>query len=206
MDKKFLVGFFVAGLVTIMVISTAYAKISASGHDFSDESWSGHEICKPCHTPHNAKSNTNFDAPLWNHALTTATFETYKSPSFNATVGQPSPSSKACLSCHDGTVALNSFGSSEGSSIFAAGALRIGSDISNDHPVSFEYNSELVTKDKGLRDPTTETIASMLIGGKVECASCHDVHASKGNSAAAGGKLLVVTNSGSALCLTCHNK
>jgi len=41
----------------------------------------------------------------------------------------------------------------------------------------------------------------MLIGGQVQCASCHDVHNGSGVE-----KLLRKTNVASALCLTCHNK
>ena len=45
------------------------------------------------------------------------------------------------------------------------------------------------------------TIASeMLFGGLVECASCHDPH---DNSNA---PFLVMANTASALCLTCHDK
>ena len=37
----------------------------------------------------------------------------------------------------------------------------------------------------------------------MECASCHDVH----NTASASNQnLLLISNTASALCLTCHNK
>ena len=128
-------------------------------------------------------------------------------------VGQQSASSKACLSCHDGTVALGSFGGRT-SSVFISGSDKLGTNISNDHPVSFTYNAALATADGTLNNPTVKTVsalggktidAGMLIGHKVECASCHDVHAVKGNSAT-DIKLLLVKNTASALCLTCHKK
>lgn len=215
MLKKILIGILGLAGIGFMLMRPVFAKISGSGHDFSSANWSsGTEICKPCHTPHNAKTDTEIKAPLWNHTLSTATYKTYSSPSLNVSIGEPSASSKACLSCHDGTVALNAFGGSTGTSTFMVSDARLGSDLSNDHPVSFTYDSTLATTDGTLHDPTTKTVASLdgktvtqslLIGNKIECGSCHDVHRAKGDSQTAD-KLLVINNSGSALCLTCHDK
>jgi predicted CXXCH cytochrome family protein len=188
--------------------SAQAAGIAGSAHDFSGETWSGGQICVTCHTPHGANT-TVADAPLWNHTLTASTFTVYASGTMNATVGAPDGASKLCLSCHDGTVALDSFGgntSNTGDKL--TGSENLGTDLRNDHPISFVYNSALATTDGGLRDPSTAdsglggTIAAkMLISGKVQCASCHDVH-----NGAGVGSLLLKSNSGSALCLTCHNK
>ena len=60
------------------------------------------DICIFCHAPH----NTTGVGPLWNHALSAATYTPYSSSTLKATVGQPTGASKLCLSCHDGTVAL----------------------------------------------------------------------------------------------------
>ena len=182
-----------------------WAAITGSKHDFSGKSWNpGGEICVVCHTPHNAASTI---APLWNHAVTTATFTLYSSSTLNATMGQPAGVSKACLSCHDGTVALNSFGGTTGSEMITGKPL-LGTDLSNDHPVSFTYDTALATADKELANPSSASSglggtikADMLFSDKLECASCHDVHNGAGIS-----KLLVKSNSGSALCLTCHTK
>ena len=193
----------------------AFAKITGSGHDFSNKSWSGGEICLPCHIPHNAKANTEIKVPLWNHTVTTATFQIYSSTTLKTTtIGQPSASSRACLSCHDGTVAYNAFGSNKTGTESASGALNLGTDLSNDHPVSFTYDKNLSDADTGLYNPLTQSVAqldnktidqAMLIDHKVECATCHDVHAAKGKASNAN-LLLVVDNANSALCLTCHNK
>lgn len=213
MEKKSLFLVVIAAFTFLTVKEPAFAKISGSVHDFKGSSWnSSKEICVVCHTPHSA---TSAIAPLWNHALSTATFTAYKSDSLDATVGQPSSSSKACLSCHDGTVALDSFGGKTGQNkIYSYYSL--GTKLDDDHPVSFTYDTALATKDGGLNDPSSKTVASlggktikdsMLISGKIECGSCHDVHSGKGDSNSDGkGTLLVVKNSGSALCLTCHNK
>ena len=60
------------------------------------------EICIFCHTPHNASPA----APLWNRASSGAVYVPYDSPSLTANPGQPTGSSRLCLSCHDGTLAL----------------------------------------------------------------------------------------------------
>ena len=129
-------------------------------------------------------------------------------PVLDATTGQPDASSKLCLSCHDGTVAVDNFGDQTGGTHFLSGNSSIGTNLNDDHPISFTYDASLVSSDDGLYDPTTTnsglggTIAQdMLIGGQVQCASCHDVHNSIGVE-----KLLRKTNAASALCLTCHNK
>jgi len=182
-------------------------SISGSEHDFSGETWnSSGQICIVCHTPHNAQAVT--DAPLWNHTQTTQTFTPYSSSTLDATVGQPGNISKLCLSCHDGTVAIDSFGGSTGSNFVTGNAL-VGTDLSNDHPVGFTYDANLASTDGGLKDPTTATgitgtIANdMLFGSgnnQLECASCHNVHDNT------YGNFLIKSNAGSALCLTCHNK
>jgi predicted CXXCH cytochrome family protein len=136
------------------------------------------------------------------------------SSSLNATTAQPGGVSKLCLSCHDGTVAVDSFGGSTGT-ILATGAVLLGTDLSNDHPIGFTYDAALVSADPGLRAITTAatigtgntgTIESkMLFAGKMECASCHDVHNSTSGTAVEA-KLLKITTVQSALCTTCHIK
>jgi len=190
---------------------TAFGQIKGSAHDFSSKSWNPDgEICAVCHTPHNADITVQ-DAPLWNHEVTTQTFTVYDktvSPTLDATVGQPDGASKLCLSCHDGTVALDNFGGNTGGNNFIDSEHDLGTDLSNDHPVSFVYDATLASTDGGLFDPTTDpsglggTIKDdLLFNNKLECASCHDVHNGSGNE-----DLLRIDNTGSGLCLTCHNK
>jgi predicted CXXCH cytochrome family protein len=197
-----------ATLSLVLVAGFAGAQIAGSEHDFSGQGWGTNEICQPCHTPHNA--SIELPVVLWNHEVTAATYTLYTSPTMDATTGQPDGVSRACLSCHDGTVALDSFGGSTGTN-FIGGDANFGTDLSNDHPVSFAYTDALAGIDGGLHPPTTEpsglggTIAADMLFGlgsdQVECASCHDVH-----NAANLPSLLLKTNAGSALCLTCHAK
>lgn len=214
--KKFNALFILAVLLVCTQIGYSQT-IVGSAHDFKNAvtyAWNTTgEICIVCHTPHNSKANAgavgaDTYAPLWNHTVTaTASFTPYATTTLNATMGQPDGSSKLCLSCHDGTVALANFGTMTTGTAFIAGAKSLGTNLSDDHPVSFTYDAALVTADGGLKAITsagigTGTIAgTMLTAGKVQCSSCHDVHNGAGIA-----KLLVKSNAASALCLTCHNK
>ena len=205
----------VAAVAAVFAGSTAIGgTITGSKHDFSALGWSGGEICIACHAPHNNLSTSGL---LWNHTATSATYTLYSSSSLDATVGQPGATSisKLCLSCHDGTVAPDSFGGATGSATIAASA-NFGTNLANDHPIGFTYDAALVTLDPGLKATTTTvtigsggstktgTIAALLLtGNQMECSSCHDVH----NTFTAGTTgLLKISNAASALCLTCHTK
>jgi len=192
----------------VLFSSLSFGQIAGSAHDFTTKTWNASgEMCNVCHTPHNALAVT--DAPLWDHTVTTATFTLYSSPSMDATVGQPTGSSKLCLSCHDGTVALDNYAGETSGTTFISGVRNVGTDFSNDHPISFTYDATLATDDGDLFDPAVKLSSlggtvdeDMLLAGQVQCSSCHDVH--RGGSST--GKLLVMSNAGSALCLTCHDK
>ncbi len=183
--------------------SNAVGGITGSAHDFSGKAWnSTGEMCVVCHTPHNADTTVT-DAPLWNHGVTTTNFTLYSSSTLNATVGQPGGVSKLCLSCHDGTVALENFGGNTNGTNFAQGGALVGTDLSDDHPISITYDAALATADGELADPTGTAIDPLpLFSNKLECATCHDVH----NGAGGHPDLLRKANTDSALCLTCHLK
>ena len=161
--------------------------------------------CASCHKLHNANGGGE-SGPLWDHETTTATFTLYSSNTLNATINSPSDfGSKLCLSCHDGTVAIDSFGGATGTT-FITGPSNLDINLSNDHPISFIYNTALANTDGGLKDPESAdsglggTIQEdLLVTDMVECTSCHNIHGSN-------TKLLVMSNAGSDLCLTCHAK
>ena len=205
-------------VMTLLSFQSGFSQtIVGTAHDFKAATWNpGGQVCIVCHTPHNAKVIA--DAPLWNRQLSAQTsyvlYTSATSSTFNATTTQPDGNSKLCLGCHDGTIALEHFGTvTTGGTNFVTGTKVIGggspASISDDHPISFVYDGALVTADGGLWPTTTlsgigsGTIAStMLFAGKMQCASCHDVH----NGAGFTAGLLVKTNAQSALCLTCHKK
>jgi hypothetical protein len=67
------------------------------------------EVCVYCHTPHGA--NTTIAAPLWNRTIKNNTYKTYNelgTVTLTQPVGQPGANSRTCLSCHDGTTAIDS--------------------------------------------------------------------------------------------------
>ena len=217
--KKLLVFFSVLALV-VDFSGVSVASITGSAHDFSTLPFAGGQICLPCHTPHNAVSDA---APLWNHELSVATYTLYSSPSMDATINQPTGSSKLCLSCHDGTVAVDSFGGQTGTIFISAfGAdVDLTTDLSNDHPISFTYDAALATIDPGLFDPTativtigsgtfsrTGTISDVMLEGgtELQCQSCHSVHNDFVAGIAISDALLKISIGGSELCLACHNK
>jgi predicted CXXCH cytochrome family protein len=205
----------IVALVGLPVV--ALAGISGTSHDLSGKAWNtSGEICIVCHTPHNAPGGAG--APLWNHEITAVTdYAVYTSGTLTATdADQPGPTSLLCLSCHDGTVAVDAFGGSAGGAqTISAGAAYVGQDLSDDHPIGFTYDATLVGLDPGLRDPTTTAAniptrpgninVRMLFGAtndQMECASCHDPHATQ----AGVTNFLRKSNATSALCLTCHDK
>ncbi len=200
-------------ILVMTQITTARAELAGSAHDFSGLGFSQGQICLPCHAPHNTSTDVQ-DVPMWNHAVSTAVYNLYNSDTLDAgstagSLNQPTGPSKLCLSCHDGTIAIDAFGGNPGSQLIS-GTSNLGTDLSNDHPISFVYNTELALDDGSLRDPSTTLsgiagssgtiLTDMLFGNRMECASCHDVHNKFGQPS-----LLLKSNTASALCLTCHN-
>lgn len=209
-------------IAVLLVIAGSMAAragtITGSQHDFSLSSWSGGRICVACHTPHKADTSIT-DAPLWNHTLSTASYTLYSSPTMNATVSQPGGSSKLCLSCHDGTVAVNSFGGVTGNTNISS-ANNLTTNLKASHPIGITYDSALATADGSLHDPATHnvtigsvgqtrtgTVASVLLySGKLECSSCHDVHNTFTVGAAGSGLVKVDPAGNQGVCMACHNK
>ncbi|MBN1224861.1 MAG: cytochrome C [Candidatus Aminicenantes bacterium] len=191
-------------LCLIMCTSGAFGQISGSAHDFSSQSWSN-EICLPCHTPHNANSTVQ-GAPLWNHEVTSATFTPYTSPTMDVEAGQPQGVSKLCLSCHDGTVAVDSFGGNSGST-FINGEFNLATDLSDDHPISIDWEHQTAPpagscgKCHFVHGGQITKPFLPFFDGKIECASCHDAHNTYNLT-----KLLRLPLEGSELCFYCHGK
>jgi predicted CXXCH cytochrome family protein len=163
------------------------------------------EVCIFCHTPHKANP---LQPPLWNRSLSQANYIPYQSSSLYATVGQPTGAAKLCLSCHDGTIALGALLSEPveapfegGIRFMPPGRTLIGMDLSDDHPVSFVFDSQLAGDNGQLFDPATLTNEVRLDNNAmVQCTSCHNPHGTE------NPKFLVKTRSFSELCRTCHDK
>ena len=124
------------------------------------------EICIFCHTPHGG--NQQVAAPIWNRTVSSTSvytrFSAMNRITFDADEAPVGSVSIACLSCHDGTQAMNAVINSPGSdSIYTTGAgawsqtnfmstlnasdngsttgdiIYLGTDLRNDHPISMQY-------------------------------------------------------------------
>jgi predicted CXXCH cytochrome family protein len=205
-------GWIAAGLFACIALmsSAALAGIATSKHNLSVtgpgtvKAATEEQICIFCHAPHNSVPT----APLWNRRTPGTTYVPYTSSTNRGNPGQPTGASLLCLSCHDGTTALGDVVSRTSTITMAGGATtmpigpgRLGTDLSDDHPISFVYSATLATANGELVNPATLTGRVRLDGsGQMQCTACHDPHDDT------NGKFLVMPNQGSALCQTCHTK
>lgn len=206
------------------------------------------QVCVFCHTPHAATSGAT---PLWNRKVAgqgyTQSYVMYDSSTLDAkqiqgALNQPGGSSKLCLSCHDGTMAIGSVNVLNGQGSAAtpgtqsvtmtsggvtdspgaphkmpvgAGAAtgftrNLGTDLSNDHPISVTFDAALANRDGELRPPDGVTVGSRSPGIKpklplepipevgnqpqIQCASCHDPHIREQNEAVVGNQKFLRLN------------
>ncbi len=188
--------------LTWMVLATALAAVPTNAERVSDVRGTKHnlsvsgpgnvkalsetQVCVFCHTPHGgAPAPTGL---LWNRQLSGATYTAYQSSSIEADIAElslgPGGTSKLCLSCHDGTLAignvnvLNATGpatvalqgtAADGTMPSGAGAdtgftRRLGVDLTNDHPISFTFDAALAARDGELRAPDGVKVGNRLVG------------------------------------------
>jgi predicted CXXCH cytochrome family protein len=240
----------VATLAVVVAIAPVHAQntsiIKGGPHDLSGGSALRNtnatidgQTCIFCHTPHGGANNI----PLWNRrAPTGAAYQLYTSSTSDVTTTPTQVAasvSGACLSCHDGTIAVDvladvnglafgpavaftrqgtakstySSGTGGSNNVMSGGLPFLGTDLRNDHPVSIVYETaraatapEFVTQvvngakiTVGAANPVP-LFGSSAANATIECASCHNPH----NNAL--GNFLRKSNTGSAICLSCHIK
>jgi len=157
--------------ITSLFAGNALAGIANSLHDLGSLSSTTankvsdtDETCVFCHTPHKASSNT---VPLWNKQLTDSSgYTTYSSTTIDGTTDFTGSTSMACLSCHDGTQAMDNIVNAPGSggydatgggagglgytwslatSVDGTGTLQatalaaLSTNLGDDHPVAIQY-------------------------------------------------------------------
>ena len=230
--KKALV---IAAAVVLAVAGSASAQVAGTPHDLGTGG-AGTKVqiagagintqtCIFCHTPHGGQTT----APLWNRTLSTQTYTLYSSDTLDSTPVAPvRAATTTCLSCHDGSVALDALLNVAGNTSFGTigvlavtggvaanytgknltgGPSALGTDFSNDHPIAIIYSASgtgLVggnfTTPKKPKVGTLPLYGSGSADATVECGSCHDPHNNVNTN------FLRISNGGSALCLTCHVK
>ncbi len=107
--------------------------------------------------------------------------------------------SRHCLGCHDGTLASNVV--SQDLNAFSGAFQGTTASISSTdrgHPVGIDYRLAQLKSRGRLREPSSIDPAVKLENGQVGCTTCHDP-----NSPLRGK--LVISNTGSRLCFSCHN-
>ena len=201
-------------VVSAFVFSSAQGAVKDTKHNmnnvFGTNTIQDNQVCLPCHAPHNQPDPTL--NTLWNHVMPDQT----KYKLWDGAEGLDETSRK-CLSCHDGTVAVDSFGGGAGTQQLTGGLL--GTDLTNDHPIG-EGAIWPNPNPSYMVDPALRTAAGImplrnLADGRaaVGCTSCHEPHNRKNqanmlwvNNSGAATTVDGRAVSGSALCLNCHKK
>ncbi len=215
----------ILGVLFALWLSSARAQtgIASTLHNLSVtgpgevKSLTESQICRFCHIPHNAE----VPRALWGRSFSTAEYETAQiAGARGARVPAPQPdgSSRLCLSCHDGTIALGEL-AGRGKSVDMAGTQRlapghkgfIGTDLSGNHPISFvvaegDPSATELGSDMGLK-PLSLIRESRDVRlddeGKMQCTTCHDPHQDRYYQEGQVPRFWVRPTVGE-VCQTCH--
>lgn len=184
-------------LLAVTAVLAQYDSVVSTVHNLSAtgpgevRSLTETEVCKFCHIPHSAV----VPVPLWSRALSKAQYDVPRIRSardVREPAPQPDGSSRLCLSCHDGTLALGDIAGAP-RSVAMSGAQRlrpgrrgyIGTDLTGDHPISFvipEGDFGDPDRDMGVR-PRSLIVGQELVKlddqGKMQCTTCHDPHSDR---------------------------
>ena len=195
-----------------------------SGYDRSSQ------ICVFCHTPHRASS----EGPLWNRGAVTKTFKHFSSVTLAiddaalksaADYGQPTGSSRLCLSCHDGITALGAVFTTPSQttsvpiSFFNKKTGQTGVNVaigfetfSSHHPVSFKYTQAVrdiltappYSKTEYWWSPPASGVVKLDRQERMQCTTCHDPHQDQSDVPDAMTPFWVAKTY-EEVCRSCHN-
>jgi len=195
---------FLATLLATQAQAAPGGRVAGSKHDLSATGPGEYRASSersPCafgHVTHSRNSDrTNRPDPVAAH-------RPYESSTMRGRAGRPTGSSRICLSCHDGTIAVGRTRKKEidmvgGNRPIAAGKRsNLGTDLRGTHPISIHP----IAGD-GTSLPPPHDRVKLDAQGELQCTSCHDPHAEWGDPVV--GKFLVKPMAGSELCGTCHS-
>lgn len=204
-------GLALIGIASIVTVNTAFAGIAESVHNLGvtgtgpsangglRNQFSGTaEICVFCHTPHGGDAGAA--VPIWNrHLSDPATYNTYDqlgTSTLDGQVADVGSVSLGCLSCHDGTQAIDSLINEPGSGSINAGfgagdwggsgdvrgtddgrlaagiVQNLQTDLTNDHPIGIQYAGGGVSASTPIlpqgetRDPDFAPVLYQLVNGR----------------------------------------
>ena len=171
-------GILLVSASMVMAGANPGTGIKATSHDLSSATGRGNawdagtaadptldRICIYCHAPHHAIKSADAATagltyfPLWNHNVTALTYALYTdnindvpkniAHQLNAELTQPGSISKLCLSCHDGSVAVSSYGNFNGG-------------ISGSKHTGSVYQTEYIPPNVGSRRSTCSNLPAAL--------------------------------------------
>lgn len=213
-------------MICLVLASVAWPGVRETKHNFASQTYSPtaffystRQVCVFCHATHNADQNIG---QLWNHETNTGqSYFMYDSPTIDMVIAtQPHKGSLVCLSCHDGTIAVNSlnnlpgpeaggnYGSPGGANLDSGGKLKpgtdafVGTDLADDHPVGVTYDASRDPSGFVAKTGNDQSYPDKLLseGMYVECVSCHNPHDNTYSD------FLIESNDNSNLCMRCHTK
>jgi predicted CXXCH cytochrome family protein len=175
----------ILALAIALTASSALAAVVGTPHDLT--ALPGNTAtgsCQYCHMPHHSNPGAT-GAPIWAKTVSSA-YTLYGTTVGGQTPTAIGPVSQACLSCHDGTanaVTTQHTGATLATNYTINGGVangtNVGTDISNDHPVSIPYPTAAGGQ-AGLVSRANAVTAGFLFFGagadQMECGTCHDPH------------------------------
>ncbi|HET8542583.1 MAG TPA: cytochrome c3 family protein [Anaeromyxobacter sp.] len=194
----------ILALTALFLAWSAQAKVKGSKHDFSVtgpgefRAERERDACIFCHISHHSGEIvlSNRPDPFANH-------RPYESSTISTAPGAPTGTSRICLSCHDGTIAVGQTRNGRirmikgNQPIGPERKANLGTDLRRSHPISM-----VTAQSKKVRKPVRGDPVSLDASGMVQCTSCHDPHDEWRDPVI--GKFLVKPSSRSALCSSCH--
>lgn len=184
---------------TLIAETDSFIELNADFHKFDVKELSKGEKSALCFNCHLFDTKKGSDTPSW---LNPQKNITGTINNFDDSNGAPDPFSKACLMCHDGSLAslvinapLSPCGLKGSGPVSQNGA---------NHPVFMKYASK-----RDLHQPSTklngkwneaEQVGDLLREEKIVCISCHSPHHNEDSG------YLRTSMRGSGLCIGCHKK